>query len=72
MNAKAPLLWLIDEEQPPERPEGLAAEALFRFLIEDGDVPACGRDLAGSHESREASADNDDVSHSVWVEIAPD
>jgi hypothetical protein len=45
----------------------LTANALSRFLIEDGDVPARGRDFAGGNEARESGANDDRVSHSVCV-----
>ena len=60
-NAHAPLLGRVDQEQPAERPERLAAERLLRFLVENEDFPARLGELGRGDQPREASADDDDI-----------
>ena len=52
----------IDQKQSAERPESLAAEALFALLIDHDDAFAGVGDLGCGDETREAAADHDDVS----------
>jgi hypothetical protein len=61
MDAQAALLGRVDEEQPAERPERLAAERCLRFLVEDDDAAARIGKFASRHKAREASPDNDRV-----------
>ena len=52
---------LIDQKQSAERPEGLAAEALFAFLVDHDDALAGVGDFGRGDEAREAPADHDYV-----------
>ena len=60
-DAQAPLLGAVDEEQPAERPERLAAERRLGFLVDDHHPAAGLGQLGGRHEPREAAADDDRV-----------
>ena len=62
LDAEPALLGRIDQKQPAERPERLAAKALFAFLIDHDDALAGVRDLGRGDEAGEARADHDDVS----------
>ncbi len=52
----------VHQEQAAERPEGLAAEALLAFLVEQDDALAGVGDLGGRHQPRQTAADHDHVS----------
>ena len=61
MDAEAPLLRRVDQEQPAERPERLPAEVGRALLIDQGD-PLAGRgELMGGGQTGEAGADDDHV-----------
>ncbi len=62
LDAKPALLGRIDQKQPAERPEGLAAKALFTFLIDHNDPLAGRRDLGRGNKAGEPRAHHDDVS----------
>ena len=60
-HAHAALLGRVDEEQPAERPEGLAAERAFRLLIENDDLPARVGQLSRGDQTRKPGADHNGV-----------
>ena len=60
-NSHPPLLGTVDEEQPAERPERLAAERALRLLVEQDDAPASRSQLGCRDEARESRADDDHV-----------
>jgi hypothetical protein len=55
------LLGGVDQEEPAERPEGLAAERQLALLLEDRDAPAGVGQLRGGGEAGEPGTDDDDV-----------
>ena len=59
VNPQAALLGGVDEEQPAERPERLAAEVGRAFLVDQGDPLARARQLGGGDQTGEAGADHD-------------
>ena len=60
-DAHAPLLGAVDEEQPAERPEGLAAERVLALLLQD-DHPLAGIGEFGCRDqSGKAAADDDRI-----------
>ena len=61
LDAEPALFRRIDQEQSAERPECLAAEALFALLIDHNDAFSGIGDLGGGDEPGEASADHDYV-----------
>ena len=61
LDAHAALLGGVDEEEPAERPPGLAAEAGLGLLLEHGNGLARGDELRGSDEAGEARSDDDRV-----------
>ena len=62
LHAHPALLGAVDEHQPAERPERLAAEARLRLLVEQDHAPAGVGQLRRRHQAREPGADDDDVS----------
>jgi hypothetical protein len=60
-DAHAPLLGRVDEEEPAERPEGLAAEALLALLVDEHDPLARVDELGRRDEPGESCAHDDDV-----------
>jgi hypothetical protein len=58
---EAALLRGVDQEEPAERPEGLAAERQLALLLEDRDAPAGVGQLRGGGEAGEPGTDDDDV-----------
>ena len=72
LDAHPALLGGVDEEQPAEGPERLAAEVVAVLLVEDQHAPAGLGQLVGGDEAGEAGADDDDVglelvAHARWV-----
>jgi hypothetical protein len=61
LDAEPPLFRAIDQKQPAERPEGLAAEALFALLIDHDDASAGVGDFRRGHQARQPAADHDYV-----------
>ncbi len=61
LDAEAALLRGVDEEEPAERPEGLAAEVGRVLLVEQGDLPAPAGQLVGRDQARQTRSDHDDV-----------
>ena len=60
-DAHAPLLGRVDQKDPAERPECLAAQRLLGLLIENDD-PLSGFDEFGSgDQSGEPGSDNDRI-----------
>jgi hypothetical protein len=55
------LLGAVDEEQPAERPERLAAEVVAALLVDDGDAVARPAELVGGDQARQPGADDDDA-----------
>ena len=62
LDAEPALLRRIDQEQPAERPEGLAAEALFALLLDHDDASAGVGNFRRRDEAREPAADHNDIS----------
>ena len=61
LDAHPALLRAVDEEEPAEAPEGLAAEGLLALLVDEHDpLPAVG-ELSGGDESGETGTHDDDV-----------
>src|SRR5689334_12880501 len=61
LDAEPALFRRIDQEQSAERPEGLAAQALFAFLVEQDDALAGIGDFGRGHQPRQPAADHDHV-----------
>src|SRR5215208_6256002 len=61
LHAHAPLLGAVDEHQPAERPERLAAEGALGLLVEQEHAPAGVGQLRRRHQAGEPGADDDDV-----------
>src|SRR5690606_4812470 len=61
LDAHAPLLGRVHEEEPAEGPPGLPAEARLRLLLEDRDALARVDELCGGDEPREPRPDDDRV-----------
>ena len=61
LDAEPALFGAVDQEQSAERPERLAAEALFAFLVDHDDAFAGVGDFGRRDEAREAPADHDYV-----------
>ena len=61
LDPQPPLLRAVDEEQPAERPERLAAERRLRLLVEQDHPPAGVGQLGGGDQAGEPRADDDDV-----------
>ncbi len=61
LDAEPALFRRIHQEQPAERPEGLAAEALFALLIDHDDALAGIGNLRRGDQAREAPADHNYV-----------
>ena len=61
LDSKPALLRRIDQKQPAERPERLAAKILFALLIDHHDAPAGCRELGRGDKAGEPGADHDDV-----------
>ena len=60
-DAHAPLFRRVDHEKAAKRPEGLAAEKLFSFLVDDQHAPAAIAQFGGRGEPRQPGADHDGV-----------
>jgi hypothetical protein len=60
-DAEPALFGAVDQEQAAERPEGLAAEALFTFLLDHDDAFAGIGNFGCGNEPRKAGADHDYV-----------
>ena len=75
LDAQAPLLGGVHQEQAAERPERLAAEDRRVLGVEQGHVLAGGEQLGGGDEPGQARADdNDGVGHgsspyAVWTDV---
>ena len=66
---------VVDQEQSAERPERLAAEVLFTFLIDHDDAFACIGDLGGGNQPRQSAAYHDYVRvirHAIHPRPVPD
>ena len=61
LDAEPALFGAVDQKQSAERPEGLAAEALFALLVDHDDAFAGVGDFGCGDEAREAAADHDYV-----------
>ena len=61
LDAEAPLLGRIDEEQPAEAPEGLTAQALLALLLDEQDRPPGVGGLGCCDQPGEPGPDDDDV-----------
>ena len=61
LDAQSPLLGTVDQEQSAERPESLAAKALFGLLVEQNDAFAGVGDFASGGEARESRANDDHI-----------
>ena len=61
LDAEAALLRRVDEEQPAEGPEGLAAEVVGTLLVDQRDGAAGGGELGGGDEAGEPGPDDEDV-----------
>ncbi len=61
LDAEPALFGAIDQKQSAERPEGLAAKALFAFLIDHDDAFAGVGDFGCGDKAREACTDHDYV-----------
>jgi hypothetical protein len=61
LDAEPALFGTIDQKQSAERPEGLAAEALFAFLIDHNDAFAGIGDLGRGNQARQTPTDHDYV-----------
>src|SRR6185312_16153585 len=66
LHAHEALLCGVDEEQPAERPPGLAAEVHGRFLLDDEHALARVHQLRGGDQSREAGTDDDRIGVRGW------
>lgn len=74
LDAEAPLFGRVDEEQPAEGPERLAAEVGGVLLVDQGDPSAPAGEFVRRDQAGEARSDDDDVrvhgdrclSHSGW------
>src|SRR5436190_7255882 len=58
LDAKAALFRRINQKKSAERPERLAAKALFAFLVQQNDAPAGVGDLGGRYQPRQTTADH--------------
>ncbi len=67
LDAHAPLLGAVDEEQPAQRPEGLAAERVFALLFEDRHASAGVRQFGRCHQPGKPRADHDGIRLSGMV-----
>ncbi len=61
LDAEPALFGAVDQKQAAERPEGLAAEALFAFLVDHDDAFAGVGDFGRGDEARQPAADHDYV-----------
>ncbi len=61
LDAEPPLLGRVDQKQPAERPEGLSADILLAFLIDDDHSFAGIGEFGGGHEASQSRADDDCV-----------
>jgi hypothetical protein len=61
VDAHAPLLGAVDEEQTTKRPERLAAERGLRLLVEQQHSAPGVAQLGGGDEPGEAGSDDDHV-----------
>lgn len=61
LDAKPALLRRIDQKQSAERPEGLAANALFPFLVEHDDALARVGDLGCGDQACQPGANHDHI-----------
>src|SRR6266567_652855 len=62
MNAQSPLLRRVDQEQPPKGPERLPTKRCLWLLIQHYYASSRVNQLRGSHQARQASANNDRIS----------
>ena len=60
-DAQPPLLGAVDQEQPAERPERLAAERRLGLLVDQDDAPAGVGQLGGGDQPGQPAADDDRV-----------
>ncbi len=58
-DAEPALFGAVDQKQSAERPEGLAAKALFALLVDHDDALAGVGDFGGGDEARQPRADHD-------------
>ena len=75
LDAEPALFGAVDQKKSAERPERLAAEALFAFLVDHDDALAGVGDLCCRYEAGEAPADHDYiriVSHCVIPPVLRD
>ena len=61
LDAEPALFGAVDQEQPAERPEGLAAKALFAFLVDHDDALAGVGDFGRGDKACQSAADHDYV-----------
>ena len=61
LDAEPALFGAVDQEQSAERPERLAAEALFAFLVDHDDAFAGVGDFGRGDQARQPAADHDYV-----------
>ncbi len=61
LDAEPALFGAIDQKQPAERPEGLAAETLFALLIDHDDAFTGVSNFGRGDETCETAADHDYV-----------
>ncbi len=61
LDAEPALFGRVDQKQSAERPEGLAAKALFAFLVDDDDALAGVGDFGCRDQPRQSAADHDYV-----------
>ena len=61
LDAEPALFGAVDQEQSAERPEGLAAEALFALLVDHDDALAGVGDFGRGDEAGQPPADHDYV-----------
>src|SRR6202012_3350795 len=62
LDAEPALFGAVDQKQAAERPERLAAKALFAFLFDHDDASAGVRDFGRGDEASEPATDHDYVS----------
>ncbi len=61
LDAEPALLRRIHQKQAAERPEGLAAEALFALLVDHDDAFSGVGDFGGGHQPGQTAADHDHI-----------
>jgi hypothetical protein len=69
VHAQPPLLRSVDQEQPTERPPGLAAEVGGALLVDEHDALTAGGQLVGGDQTGQAGTDHDDVG--IHIDILP-